>query len=136
MPAARRDDSRRASVAICRIISDFPSVSGTQETIERMRAADNPFSRNVRPSFADARGPGPDDGLGAAGHPQLGEDAGDVVAGRVRGRAEPARDRGVGQPAGDQARHLPLPGVSSGHADAMWAYPLVGVPSCGSWPAW
>jgi hypothetical protein len=70
VPAARRDDSRRASVAICRIISDFLSISGTGETIERMRAADNPFLRKEC----------------AAGDAQLGDDAGEVVADRRAAR--------------------------------------------------
>jgi len=78
--------------------------------------------RFLRVVPAEARLAGADDGLGAAGNPELGEDSGDVVADGVGAEEEPDGDPGVDRPrgVGPGLAHAGTPYVVATHGTEYW----------------
>ena len=60
--------------------------------------------------------PSANDGLGAVGYLELGEDVRNVVANRLRVEVETGRDLGVAQALGDEVEDLALPRGQPGEA--------------------
>src|SRR5687768_10365186 len=65
-----------------------------------------PGARRSAAVAPQARFAGADGGLGAVGDPQLGEDAGDVVADRLQAQGERGGDRPIVAPLRDQGEDL------------------------------
>src|SRR5215203_1492621 len=63
---------------------------------------------------SQSRFAGPDDGVGAVGYLQLGEDVGDVVAYGLGAQVEACGDLGVGVALGDEIEDLYLPDAELG----------------------
>src|SRR3954452_1012672 len=72
------------------------------------RSAPRALHREDGLSFDDAQAGGLGTGLAARGDPELAQDGGDVVGGRLLGHEEAARDLAVAQPLGHERYDLEL----------------------------
>jgi hypothetical protein len=68
---------------------------------------------------AEAGVAGAQDGLGAVGHLELGEDSREVVGDRLCAEAQPFGDLVVGAAGGQQVQNLTLPGGQLGERDRV-----------------